>query len=160
MRNRRNTKLTAAEVYSMRERYAQGGVTQLALAQEHGVSLNTIRNALSGATWGSVPQVASAEDERFDLKLSEKKLAQALSADSISEVEGLEKILEKVNAPAQESAIEQILRDRAGSDPLGDWRRQRQAAGLRPVTDDCPDSTDKIPEPQTLEIPDENSDHS
>lgn len=50
-----HSKLTADTVRQLRERYAHGGVTVRQLAAEHGVTNGAMWQALSGATWKSVP---------------------------------------------------------------------------------------------------------
>jgi hypothetical protein len=45
-------KLTEEDVREIRRRYAAGGVTQRALADEFGVKSETVGNAISGRTWG------------------------------------------------------------------------------------------------------------
>jgi DNA-binding XRE family transcriptional regulator len=47
----RTAKLTRAQVKAIRERYAAGGITQLALAREHGVSEESINNIVCYRTW-------------------------------------------------------------------------------------------------------------
>lgn len=44
-------KLTYAAVLEMRQLYAQGGITQAALAKRYGVPRGTVCHALSGYTW-------------------------------------------------------------------------------------------------------------
>lgn len=77
--NRRNTRLTSEIVYSMRERYATGTVTQMQLARELQVSINTIRNALNGVTWQHVRQVISSEDEAHNIAESMRRLSAKLN---------------------------------------------------------------------------------
>lgn len=48
-------KLTAAQVTEMRATYARGGITQRALAAQHGVSQATIAQLLRRKRWASVP---------------------------------------------------------------------------------------------------------
>jgi len=47
-------RLTETQVVEIRRRYAQGGVTQQALANEFGVTQSTIRMAVIGRTWKNV----------------------------------------------------------------------------------------------------------
>jgi hypothetical protein len=53
-RAKRNSKLTEAIVVRMRREYFEGKVTQGELARRYGVSVETIRKALMGETWGWV----------------------------------------------------------------------------------------------------------
>jgi hypothetical protein len=47
----RTAKLTRAQVKAIRERYAAGGITQLALAREYGVTEESINNIVRRRTW-------------------------------------------------------------------------------------------------------------
>jgi plasmid maintenance system antidote protein VapI len=47
----RTAKLTRAQVKAIRERYAAGGITQLALAREYGVTGESINNIVRRRTW-------------------------------------------------------------------------------------------------------------
>lgn len=53
IRHRRHNKLklTASEVFSIREQYAAGGVTQQKLAELFGVTQYTISDIVRGKTW-------------------------------------------------------------------------------------------------------------
>jgi hypothetical protein len=50
-----NAKLTAADVFDIREQYAQGGVTQAQLAKRYGVDRATIGDAIRRETWDWTP---------------------------------------------------------------------------------------------------------
>lgn len=47
-------KLTASQVRAIRRRYARGGISQRALAQEYGVTQTTIGRAIRGECWSEV----------------------------------------------------------------------------------------------------------
>lgn len=49
-----NAKLTDGSVRQIRERYAAGGITQLALAREYGVNQTKISNVVTRTTWRHV----------------------------------------------------------------------------------------------------------
>jgi hypothetical protein len=63
LRNHSAAKLTAAQVLEIRERYAQGGITQAQLSREYLVGLSTIRNILTGVSWQSVPMPETAASQ-------------------------------------------------------------------------------------------------
>ena len=48
------TRLTTEQVQAMRWRYGVGGITQVALAREYGVSEPTVRDILNRRTWAHV----------------------------------------------------------------------------------------------------------
>ena len=50
-----NTKLTEAQVAAIRSRYASGGVSQQALADEYGVSQHVVHLVIRRKTWRHVP---------------------------------------------------------------------------------------------------------
>lgn len=59
----RYAKLTAEQVTDARQRYA-AGETARTLAGHYGLSVNAIRMALSGRTWGHVPGAVAIDPNR------------------------------------------------------------------------------------------------
>lgn len=79
--NTRGSKLKAAQVLEIREKYAGGGYTFNRLAREYHVTSNTISNIVNGITWQQVPKVESESDLEYGAKLSQKRLLKMLAAD-------------------------------------------------------------------------------
>lgn len=82
--NKYAAKLSNEDVYAIRERYALGGVTQMQLALDYGVSLNTVRYAIKGVTHQNVPQIETSDDVFRGVQQSQARLIQLLETEDLS----------------------------------------------------------------------------
>jgi hypothetical protein len=82
--NKWAAKLSNEDVFTIRSRYAAGGVTQMQLALDYHVSLNTIRYAIKGVTHQNVGMVET-EDEVFSkAQESERVFRMMLETEELS----------------------------------------------------------------------------
>ena len=107
--NTKASKLTGVEVMQIREKYASGMYTQARLSREYHVSINTIRNVVTGVTWqdlpGCVPQevvdeAALRSQRRLDELMSGDRLPAATAELSDDMLEAMERAV--VQAPTLE----------------------------------------------------------
>jgi hypothetical protein len=104
--NKFAAKLSAEQVYTIRQRLAVGESTQIALAQEYRVSIGTIRNIWKGVTHQDIPLVESEDQQQRKIIRSQALLSELLSRPAEAPVQ------------EQEDPLDRILRERGGADPL------------------------------------------
>lgn len=61
-RNTRAAKLTPSQVVEMRQKWAEGNITQAALARAYGISLVQAQRIVTGVSWSKVAMPLSGED--------------------------------------------------------------------------------------------------
>ncbi len=111
--NRKASKLTGEQAIEIRERYAMPGVTQTQLAQDYGVSVNTIRSVINYTSWrdmagGNTPINRPPPHAQPPAMLSETELAeQAARLAATMNVESTG--LAKLNKLSQPTALEKSV---------------------------------------------------
>jgi len=145
--NTKASRLTAENVYAIRERYANRGtvpVTQAQLAREYQVSLTTIRNILDGVSWQSVPRVQAPDDLDHEIGNSQRLLAKLLEG---------EPGLVMTEREAEADPLEELMARRAAEHPLTlpDKAQSPPGAtgmGSDPENEENSDGTDSTPTPK------------
>jgi len=94
--NAARSKLTHEQVWAIRERYQQGGITQAALARQYGVTAETVGRIVRGETRISVPEPTAPITQE----------AIAASARALAERMGIEVPPAYQPPPAQPTAAE------------------------------------------------------
>ena len=72
--NTKGSTLTPEQVMDIRLRYAQGNISQGALAREYRVTINTIGRIVRGESWNRLPAVAQPLDVEASLRKLNAKL--------------------------------------------------------------------------------------
>jgi len=109
-----SAKLTAEQVWQIRERYMAGGCTQASLCREYNVTIMTIGRIIRGETWQGLA-APRREPTQDDIEASMKRLLQMPGV----KVEGnYEALVEKLNRTAEQSPVGQEARANRALDVL------------------------------------------
>ena len=109
--HRHAAKLTAEQVYTIRERY-DAGETQGALAREYGVTIGTIGRAVRGETHQSVPAPAPTADPEALMRRVQARIEVDNARDAPLPV--LDKLLNDITKEKEvESELDKLVSDKA-----------------------------------------------
>jgi len=139
--NTRASKLTAAQVVTMRREWADGA-KQSDLSRRYGVSPTTVHNIIYGLTWQNLPAAIPDEQIMFEANQSLEKLNQALEITDPSDVGLTPEAIEKLNRELMAGepnefqpteTAEDVFRRRAGGqqNDQGNAKRDNETGGVR-----------------------------